>query len=120
MTQIIKHINNIKANHYREKSRAEMASNGFRKARTRTLIQLGGLVEKSGLFNTLGIIPGADLQKDPQMTQKALSLLGALAEINMMIKEDITSLEYLALKGKRVFHSLEDKSAISNESLPSK
>ena len=53
----------------------------FRKARTRTLIQLSGLVEKSGLLEPLNITLGDDLQKDYEHLQSATTLLGALTEI---------------------------------------
>jgi len=47
-----------------------------RAARTRTLIQLGGLVEKAGLAARLGIRPGDDVQA--QHGEAASVLLGAL------------------------------------------
>ena len=50
----------------------------FRKARTRTLIQLGGLVEKSGLLEPLNITPGDDLQKDVEHLESTAILTGAL------------------------------------------
>jgi hypothetical protein len=53
----------------------------FRKARTRTLIQLGGLVEKSGLLEPLNIMLGDDLQKDYEHLTSAAILTGALSEL---------------------------------------
>jgi hypothetical protein len=53
----------------------------FRKARTRTLIQLGGLVEKSGLLEPLNITLGDDLQKDFDCLESAAILAGALSEL---------------------------------------
>ena len=53
----------------------------FRKARTRTLIQLGGLVEKSGILEPLNITPGDDLQKDYEHLESAAILTGALSEL---------------------------------------
>ncbi len=50
----------------------------LRAARTRTLIQLGGLVIKSGIAEKLGIEIGADLQRDEEQRQKAYTLLGLL------------------------------------------
>lgn len=52
-----------------------------RKARTRTLIQLGGLVEKSGILDDLNLTPGDDLQKDPDCHESAAILMGALCEL---------------------------------------
>ena len=50
--------------------------NQQRAARTRTLIQIGGLVVKSGIIEKLGIKIGADLQKDEIQKKKAHALLG--------------------------------------------
>lgn len=47
-----------------------------RKARVHTLIQLGGLIVKSGITEKLGIKIGADLQKDELQKKKACTLLG--------------------------------------------
>lgn len=51
-----------------------------RKARTRTLIQVGALVKMIGLFETSGITEGMDLQMDMEHRDKAATLLGILAE----------------------------------------
>ena len=53
-----------------------MNSKNNRKARTRTLIQIGGLVVHCGLTDLLSIQMGEDLQKDPQSRDKAVTLLG--------------------------------------------
>lgn len=56
-----------------------------RNARTRTLIQLGGLVDKAGLTQCFDIELGSDLQLDSSEKDKAAMLLGflqkALSEI---------------------------------------
>lgn len=52
-----------------------------RKARTRTLIQLGSLVSLSGLTSILHIQEGEDLQFDMEAKDKAAMLLGAISEI---------------------------------------
>ena len=49
-----------------------------RKARTRTLIQLGGLLVKSGLVEALGIPLGVDLENNPEGKEKAYQLLSFL------------------------------------------
>ncbi|WP_075261624.1 conjugal transfer protein TraD [Candidatus Odyssella acanthamoebae] len=81
-------------------NRSGLAANGFRKARTRTLIQLGGLIEKAGLLDAIGLIPGSDLQKDPLKQPLALSLLGALLEIKQDLQTDQVSLEMWKLKAQ--------------------
>ncbi|WP_010304296.1 conjugal transfer protein TraD [Candidatus Odyssella thessalonicensis] len=82
------------------KNQTGMASYGFRKARTRTLIQLGGLIEKAGLFETLGIVPGSDLQKDPAMQSLALSLLGAFLEVKQTARSEEGVLNVWQLKAQ--------------------
>jgi len=49
-----------------------------KKARTRTLIQLGGILVKSGLVDHLGIPLGVDLQNHPEYTSKSFELLEIL------------------------------------------
>lgn len=51
-----------------------------RKARTRTLIQLGGLVQMLGLTSYVGIEEGEDLQIDGNARDKSAILLGILIE----------------------------------------
>jgi hypothetical protein len=53
-------------------------TNQERAARTRTLIQLGGLVVKSGITEKLGVEMGADLQREEDQKKKAYTLLGLL------------------------------------------
>lgn len=53
----------------------------FRRARTRTLIQLGGLIEKSGLTDVLDIELGQDLQQDEECFEANATLLGALLDL---------------------------------------
>ena len=56
------------------------AKQNQRAARTRTLIQLGGLVVKSGLTKKLGIQIGADLQQEEDQRKKAYAFLGILIQ----------------------------------------
>ena len=56
-------------------------SKAARKARTRTLIQLGGLVEKAGLLSFLELEVGQDLQQDPDTFEGVSILLGALLSL---------------------------------------
>lgn len=52
-----------------------------RRARTRTLIQLGGLVSMIGLTDMCGIVEGEDLQLDMSAQDKAATLLGMLVTL---------------------------------------
>ena len=63
------------------------SENAFRKKRTRTLIQAGGLLEKSGLLSALDIAPGDDLQKDADTLPKVAILYGALLDIMAILND---------------------------------
>ena len=52
----------------------------YRRARTRTLIQVGGLVSLSGLLSICHIEEGEDLQADIESRDKAATLLGIFLE----------------------------------------
>jgi Conjugal transfer protein TraD len=54
---------------------------GSRKARTRNLIQLGGLINMVALPNLCGINDGDDLQLDIEASDKAAVLLGMLVHL---------------------------------------
>ncbi|OJX06505.1 MAG: hypothetical protein BGO76_08480 [Caedibacter sp. 38-128] len=72
-----------------------------RKARTRTLIMLGGLIEKAGLLNEFSIDLGTDLQKDVECKDQVHALFGALLELRSLLKEtDEYPHSYLTLKGR--------------------
>jgi len=60
----------------------------LRKARTRTLIQLGGLVEKANLLEPLFLNLGQDLQKNPDCFEGAAVLMGAFAELRQVFEAD--------------------------------
>jgi hypothetical protein len=55
-------------------------SSSDRKARTRTLIQIGGLADKAGLLELLNIQTGEDLEEDIASLNKAALLLGFLID----------------------------------------
>lgn len=86
----------------------------LRKARTRTLIQAGGLLEKSGLLEIFEIELGTDLQKDIDFKDQVHALFGALLELRSLLKEtDDYSHAYLTLKGKTRFYNL-SKTSLEN------
>ena len=60
--------------------RNELANKSIRRARTRTLIQVGGLLNLVGLLSFCGIKEGQDLQLDFENRDKAAILLGILSE----------------------------------------
>ena len=71
------------------KSRYDSAQNNLnnvqRRARTRTLIQMGGILNMVGLPQLCGIAEGDDLQLDLENQDKAATLLGMLSHISKSI-----------------------------------
>ncbi len=81
--------------------RESAGSSDFRKARTRTLIQLGGLVEKSGLLPYLNISMGDDLQVDEHIKDEVETLLGLLVDAKQSMINDPEFKQLAQLKGKQ-------------------
>jgi Conjugal transfer protein TraD len=75
-----------------------------RAARTRTLIQLGGLLVKSKLVERFGIELGADLQQDETQKKKAYALLGLLLN-QASISETMENLEK---RGREAFDNISE------------
>lgn len=67
---------------------------------TRTKIQMGGLIIKSGLSQLLEIVPGDDLQLDITKRSQAHALLGLLKEAAETLEANQGSLPYYEAKGK--------------------
>lgn len=74
-------------------------SHGFRRARTRQLIQLGGLIEKAELLETFEISVGADLQKDPDLREPVAALYKGLLVLNELANSDEVHLPLWAQQG---------------------
>jgi len=74
----------------------------LRKARTRTLIQLGGLIEKANLLQPLDINLGDDLQKDESCFDNVATLMGALVEIYEPLRNDSSQKMLWQENGKKV------------------
>jgi Conjugal transfer protein TraD len=71
-----------------------------RKARTRTLIQMGGLLKLAGLFDIFGIQEGEDLQLNPEAQEKANALLGWLWSVLQDNQIDAEQLQSFAARGR--------------------
>ena len=74
-------INRLQSQKAMIENKLKAASQSQRKARTRTLIQLGGLLNMLNLPNICGINPGDDLQTDFEASDKAAILLGMLVHL---------------------------------------
>jgi hypothetical protein len=79
----------------------------IRRTRTRTLIQLGGLLEKVGLLDDFGLILGTDLQKDIKIKEPMAALVGALLELQTLLKAEPFQMAVLAEKGIRFLSQTE-------------
>jgi hypothetical protein len=89
-------------------------ANSDRRARTRTLIQMGGLLNMIGLPQLCGIADGDDLQQDLESQDKAAILLGMLEHLNesLSVKTvtlDTNSLEEFKQRGIRLMKDHEIK-----------
>lgn len=80
-------------------STLELHSRDFRRARTRSLIQLAGLMEKAKLLETFHIELGRDLQKDPTMKEPVASLFKGLLVLNEMATSSEVNLALWAAQG---------------------
>ncbi len=74
-------INRLQSKKAMIENKLKAANKSQRKARTRTLIQLGGLLNMLNLPNICGINPGDDLQTDFEASDKAAVLLGMLVHL---------------------------------------
>lgn len=84
-------------------NKLEISSHGFRRARTRSLVQLGALMEKTGLLETFGITLGLDLQKDPNMKEPISALFKGFLVLNELARSDDV---YLPLWSQQGLHAL--------------
>ncbi|MFN9001701.1 MAG: conjugal transfer protein TraD [Holosporales bacterium] len=73
-------INRLRSQRQRLENYSAKRDLSLRRARTRTLIQLGGLLHMMGLSDYVGIQQGDDLQLDLHASNKAATLLGILLE----------------------------------------
>lgn len=94
-------------NKYEQVKEAYLRRNGLtnmtlRKKRTRTLIQLGGLVQKSGLLEPLQLKIGDDLQGDELCFDGAATLMGAFSDLARTIQEDETQTMLWRENGKGI------------------
>lgn len=77
----------------------EITSHGLRRARTRSLIQLGGLIEKAGLLETFQLTLGDNFQRDPQAKDPIAALYKGLLILNEMAQSKEVSLSLWTRQG---------------------
>lgn len=79
------------------------SSSAQRRARTRSLIQLGGLLEHAGTLEIFKIPLGIDLQQDESVKNNIAALFKSFLVINEMITSRELDLNILALQGLEAF-----------------
>jgi hypothetical protein len=77
----------------------------LRKSRTRTLIQLGGIVTKAGLLEPLELDLGDDLQKDEQNFDAVATLMGAFLDLSDPLYHDEAQKMLWRERGKKALAS---------------
>lgn len=80
-------LNRLRAKKAQFDTQQKAIDNTDRRARTRTLIQMGGLLNMIGLPQLCGIHDGDDLQTNPLNHDKAATLLGMLVHLNEKLIE---------------------------------
>jgi len=81
----------------------QTSSSSKRRARTHSLIQLGGLLELAGTLDIFGIPLGVDLQKDVSVKNNIAALFKGLLELNKMATSSDVDLNLWALQGLEAF-----------------
>jgi hypothetical protein len=99
-----------------------LSSSAKRRARTRSFVQLGGLIEKSGLLEVFGIVLGEDLQQSPDMKLPVASLFKGFLTLKEMIESEDINLHVWGLQGLEGFKakSLSEKRPLDKNRVDSK
>src|SRR5690606_9858050 len=100
--KIIQLRNKHRQEEERKLKRDKLTNMDLRRKRVRTLIQLGGLVEKSGILQPLQLQVGDDLQRNELCFDGAAILIGALSDLIKIIQEDETQAMLWRENGKRI------------------
>ena len=99
LSQVNRHLAKTEAQKYRTMDALEITSHGFRRARTRSLIQLGSLVVKARLVETFQITLGDDLQKDPDTKEPIAALFKGFLVLEEMARSEDVSLSLWVQQG---------------------
>lgn len=86
-----------------KQSITQTSSASQRRARTRSLIQLGGLLESAGTLDVFGIPLGVDLQKDQSVKNNISALFKGLLELNKIATSKEVDLNLWSLQGLEAF-----------------
>ncbi len=83
----------------------QTSSSAKRRARTRSLIQLGSLLDLAGTLDVFDIPLGVDLQRDTSVKNNIAALFKGLLELNELTKSSDVDLKLWALQGLEAFKS---------------
>lgn len=95
-------LNRLRAQKNMLDMREKNMNKQHRMKRTRTLIQVGGLLSVAGLLDRFSINLGEDLQMDMQQHDKAATLLGVFVSLLEQLPHEFTDTEREALKNKGI------------------
>ncbi len=82
---------------------SKTSSASQRRARTRSLIQLGGMLELAGTLDVFEIPLGVDLQKDISVKNNIAALFKGLVELNKMATSPDVDINLWALQALEAF-----------------
>lgn len=77
----------------------DLTHHGMRRARTRSLIQVGSLVEKAGILKTFDLPVGRDFQKDGELKMQISALYKAFLVLNEIANSDDVHIPLWAQQG---------------------
>ncbi|MBP6952464.1 MAG: conjugal transfer protein TraD [Alphaproteobacteria bacterium] len=87
----------------------ELTSRTARKARTRSLIQIGALCDKAKVLEAFGIVLGEDLQKSPQMKEPVAALFKGFLDLKEMVSAGEVHQQLYATQGLEALRKLNEE-----------
>jgi hypothetical protein len=99
--------NRLMVQEQRQTYTQKVESGSLRKAHTRTKIQLGGLLAKTGILERFSINIGDDLQDDAENQDNAAALVGCIKDLLTQLPNPIPDTIYHAFmqNGIRLFRT---------------
>jgi hypothetical protein len=96
-------LNRLKSQKAALETKQKVQTKRERMQRTRTLIQVGGLVSLSGLLERFGIALGDDLQLDIDAKEQSKVIMGVLMSVMEQLPRHLSEneLQRLSKKGER-------------------
>ena len=84
---------------YRTMTFLKLTSLEERRARTRSIIQIGALADKASLLETFGLPLGEDFQKAPHLKHQIASLYWGFTVLEEMVRREEVDLRLWAERG---------------------